>query len=107
MWNGKWVDLIWVRSRNRAGWKASEPCVVRSEEHTSEEVERNVWEECTGRGLGQYVTDWVFKKEGSEWDEQGWLVDGEGADETGVVVVVVLQESNQVVQKRVKMWRRV
>ena len=42
-----------------------EPWPVRSEEGTLEHVENNVWEECVGECLGDHVSDWVFKEEGS------------------------------------------
>ena len=39
-----------------------------SEERALEHAERNVCEECVGRDLRDYVSDWVFEEEGGEWD---------------------------------------
>lgn len=79
------------------------PWPVRSEEGTLEHVENNVWEECVGKCLGDHVSDWVFKEEGSQRNEQGGMMDGEGLYGSGLIS----QQSNQVIQKREKRWRGV
>lgn len=58
MWSRYWALLL-------QGMKTGEPWLVGSEEGTLEHVENNVCEECAGKGVGDHVSDWVFKKEGS------------------------------------------
>jgi len=74
-----------------------EPGLVWPEERTLEHVEINICKECTRRCFGDHVTYWVFKEKGSQWNEQGGVIDGERVDGRGLV----LQWSNQVTQKRV------
>jgi hypothetical protein len=64
----------------------SKPCLVGSQERALEDVERNVWEECTVRGLGNHVAQWVLEEEGSQRDEQGGVIDGEGVDRSRLVL---------------------
>jgi len=63
-----------------------EPCLVGPKEGTLEHVENNVCEECIGGGLGDHVSHWIFKEQGSQRNEQGWMVDGEGLDGSHLVL---------------------
>ena len=58
MWNRDWALLL-------QRMKTGEPWLVGSEEGALEHVESDVCEEWAGKGLGNHVSDWVFKEEGS------------------------------------------